>query len=113
MKKIFFIFIFFVYSFFSYADNNQQKKIDDLFDQLKTASSYEDSQVIESQIWRLWITHPLKNNLTTLLADGSLYMSQNKLETAYETFTKTIELDSNWAEAWNKRATVLYLMGKY
>ena len=32
---------------------------------------------------------------------------------AYETFTKAIELDSNWAEAWNKRATVLYLMGKY
>ena len=30
-----------------------------------------------------------------------------------ETFTKAIELDSNWAEAWNKRATVLYLMGKY
>ena len=113
MKKIFFIFIFFVYSFFSYADNNQQKKIDDLFDQLKTASSYKDSKVIESQIWKLWITHPSKNNLTTLLADGSLYMSQNKLETAYETFTKTIELDSNWAEAWNKRATVLYLMGKY
>ena len=40
-------------------------------------------------------------------------MSQNKLEAAYETFTKAIELDSNWAEAWNKRATVLYLMGKY
>jgi tetratricopeptide (TPR) repeat protein len=40
-------------------------------------------------------------------------VSQNKLETAYETFTKAIKLDSNWAEAWNKRATVLYLMGKY
>ena len=40
-------------------------------------------------------------------------MSQNKLETAYETFTKTIKLDPNWSEAWNKRATVLYLMGKY
>ena len=40
-------------------------------------------------------------------------MSQNKLGMAYETFTKAIELDSNWAEAWNKRATVLYLMGKY
>ena len=113
MKKIFYIFIFFAYSCFSYADNNHQKKIDNLFAQLKTASSYEDSQVIESKIWELWITHPLENNLTTLLADGSLYMSQNKLETAYKTFTKTIELDSNWAEAWNKRATVLYLMGKY
>ena len=40
-------------------------------------------------------------------------MSQNKLEAVYETFTQTIELDSNWAEAWNKRATVLYLMGEF
>ena len=113
MKKLFYIFIFFTYSYFSFADTNQQKKIDDLFDQLKIASSYEDSKIIESKIWELWTTHPSENNLTALLADGSFYMSQNKLETAYETFTKTIELDSNWAEAWNKRATVLYLMGKY
>ena len=113
MKKIFYIFIFFSLTFFSYADDNQQKKINNLFDQLKTASSYEDSKEIESKIWELWTTHPSENSLTALLADGSFYMSQNKLETAYETFTKTIELDSNWAEAWNKRATVLYLMGKY
>ena len=113
MKKIFYFFIFFAYTNFSYADDNQHKKIDNLFEQLKKASSYEDSKEIESKIWELWTTHPSENNLTTLLADGSFYMSQNKLETAYETFTKTIELDSNWAEAWNKRATVLYLMGKY
>ena len=113
MKKIFYIFIFFTYSCFSFADNAQQKKIDDLFNQLKIASNYEDSKEIESKIWELWATHPSEKSLTALLADGSFYMSQNKLETAYETFTKTIELDSNWAEAWNKRATVLYLMGKY
>ncbi len=113
MKQIFFIFIFLVYSCFSYADDSQQKQIDDLFNQLKTTTNYEDSKKIESKIWKLWTTHPSENSLTALLADGSFYMSQNKLETAYETFTKTIELDSNWAEAWNKRATVLYLMGKY
>ena len=113
MKKIFYIFIFFSLTFFSYADDNQQKQVDDLFDQLKTSTNYEDSKKIESKIWELWTTHPSENSLTALLADGSFYMSQNKLETAYETFTKTIELDSNWAEAWNKRATVLYLMGKY
>ena len=113
MKKILYIFIFLVYSCFSYADESQQKQIDDLFYQLKTTTNYEDSKKIESKIWELWTTHPTENNLTALLADGSFYMSQNKLETAYETFTKAIELDSNWAEAWNKRATVLYLMGKY
>ena len=113
MKQILYIFIFLVYSCFSYANESQQKQIDDLFNQLKTTTNYEDSKKIESKIWKLWTTHPSKNSLTALLADGSFYMSQNKLETAYETFTKTIELDSNWAEAWNKRATVLYLMGKY
>ena len=111
MKQILYIFIFLVYSCFSYANESQQKQIDDLFNQLKTTTNYEDSKKIESKIWKLWTTHPSKNSLTALLADGSFYMSQNKLETAYETFTKTIEIDSNWAEAWNKRATVLYLMG--
>ena len=113
MKQVFYIIIFLAYSSFSFADDKQQKKIDDLFDQLKMASSYESSKEIESQIWELWITHPSEDSLTALLADGSSYMSQNKLETAYETFTETIELDSSWAEAWNKRATVLYLMGQY
>ena len=113
MKQILYIFIFFVYSYVSYADDNQQKQINNLFNQLKTATNYENSKKIESKIWELWSTHPSENNLTALLEDGSFYVSQNKLEAAYETFTKAIELDSNWAEAWNKRATVLYLMGKY
>ena len=40
-------------------------------------------------------------------------MMDNKLDSAYDKFTEAIELDPNWAEAWNKRATVFYLMGKY
>ena len=113
MKQILYIFIFLFYSCLSHANDSQQKQIDNLFNQLKTASSYEDSKKIESKIWEIWSTHPSENSLTALLADGSFYVSQNKLRTAFETFTKAIELDSNWAEAWNKRATVLYLMGKY
>ena len=113
MKQILYIFIFFVYSYVSYADDNQQKQINNLFNQLKTTTNYEDSKKIESKIWKLWSTHPSEDRLTALLEDGSSYVSQNKLEIAYDTFTKAIELDSNWAEAWNKRATVLYLMGQY
>ena len=113
MKQKIYIFIFFIYSCLSFANDNQQKQIDNLFNQLKTTTNYENSKKIESKIWELWSTHPSENSLTALLEDGSFYVSQNKLETAYDTFTKTIELDSNWAEAWNKRATVLYLMGKY
>ena len=39
-------------------------------------------------------------------------MAQNQLTSAHNVFSKAIELDPNWAEAWNKRATVLYLMGE-
>ena len=112
MKKFSFIFFIFLFSSSLFADD-YKKEIDKLFDQLKSTTSYQESKEIESKIWELWTTHPSENSLTALLADGSFYMSQNKLEIAYETFTKTIELDSNWPEAWNKRATVLYLMGKY
>ena len=113
MRKALFIFAFFIFSSFLFANESQQKQIDELFTKLKSSTNYYNSKKIENKIWELWTTHPSEKKLTNLLADGSNYMSQNKLETAYKTFSKTIELDPSWAEAWNKRATVLYLMGKY
>ena len=112
MKKISFIFIFILFSSSLLADDNK-KEIDKLFVQLKSALNFENSKKIEDKIWDLWTTHPSKSNLTKLLADGSSKMMDNKLDAAYDKFTEVIELDPNWAEAWNKRATVLYLMGKY
>tara|TARA_B100001057_G_scaffold500629_1_gene616742 strand:+ start:459 stop:1010 length:552 start_codon:yes stop_codon:yes gene_type:complete len=113
VKKIIYFFVIFTFSSFAQANENHKMQIDKLFDQLKVTTDFDSSQKIETKIWSLWTTHPSEESLTTLLTDGVSYMSQNKLETAYETFTKTIELDPKWAEAWNKRATVLYLMGKY
>ena len=112
MRKILFFFLIFFTTSLC-ADEYHQKQIDELFDQLKKAANFENSEKIESKIWDLWTTHPTKDSLTNLLADGSSSMSQNKLEDAYNIFTEVIEIDPNWAEAWNKRATVLYLMGKY
>ncbi len=113
MKKISFIFLFFIFSSSLFADDNHQREIDKLFIQLKSANDFENSKKIEDKIWDLWTTHPSKNSLTKLLADGSSAMMDNKLDAAYDKFTEVIKLDPNWAEAWNKRATVLYLMGKY
>ena len=112
MKNILFFFLIFFTTSLC-ADEYHQKQIDELFNQLKKAANFENSEKIESKIWSLWTTHPTKDSLTNLLADGSSSMSQNKLEDAYNIFTEVIEIDPNWAEAWNKRATVLYLMGKY
>ena len=68
---------------------------------------------VEDKIWELWTTHPSEDTLTELLAKGSEYMMQNQLTSAHNVFSKVIELDPKWAEGWNKRATVLYMMGNF
>ena len=40
-------------------------------------------------------------------------MSKGEWEKSYKVFSVIIDVAPNWAEGWNKRATVLYLMGKY
>ena len=51
--------------------------------------------------------------LTELLTQGSRLMNMGELSKAYELFTKIIVTEPDWSEAWNKRATVLYLMNQY
>ena len=112
MKKISFIFFIFIFTSSLFAEDNKDE-IDKLFIQLKSALNFENSKEIEDKIWDLWTTHPSQDNLTKLLADGSSAMMENNLDAALNKFTEAIKLDPSWAEAWNKRATVLYLMGKY
>ena len=113
MKKILLSIIFISLSSILYANENYDAKLDNLFNQLKSTSSSIDAKEIESKIWKMWTTHPSEESLTNLLAKGSYYMSQNQLTSAHNVFSKAIELDPKWAEAWNKRATALYLMGNY
>ena len=88
-------------------------KLNQLFEQLKKSNNYSIAFEIEIKIWNIWSTHPTHDNLTQSLAEGSGLMSKGELETAYRIFSTIIESAPDWAEGWNKRATVLYLMGRY
>ena len=112
MKNFFIFFYFLIISSTNVFANNINEKLNKLFEELKI-SSESSSFEIEQKIWKIWSTHPNKNNLTSLLAKGSNLVNQNKLYEAEAIFTKVIKLDPNWAEAWNKRATVLYLLGEF
>ena len=76
-------------------------------------SNNKTSSEIEQKIWKLWSTHPKDYELTLLLAKGSDAVNNNQFIKAIDIFTNVINLDPNWAEAWNKRATVLYMIGEY
>ena len=102
-------FIFFTSSSISIEINIQLNK---LFNDLKikdVSLSYQ----IEQKIWKLWSTHDNNEKLTKMLSEGSKLVNKQKLEEAIIIFSKVIELDPEWAEAWNKRATVFYMVGEF
>ena len=67
----------------------------------------------EQKIWEIWSTHPTDEKLTQELLKGSNLMQGDTIYESIKIFSELIELDPNWAEAWNKRATALYLIGDY
>ena len=88
-------------------------RLNKLFEQLKKSNNSSIAFEIEMKIWNIWSTHPTHDSLTQSLAKGSGLMSKGELESAYKIFSTIIESSPDWAEGWNKRATVLYLMGRY
>ncbi len=115
MKKIllytFVIFIFFGNTVADSKDRDVELNL--LFEQLKKSNSDSAAFEIEMKIWNIWSTHPTHDNLTQLLAKGSDLMYKGELEATYKIFSTIIESEPDWAEGWNKRAIVLYLMGRY
>ena len=111
MKKIFkTLLIFFSLQTFVFADQNI---LDKLFKELKTANNQKIAYTIEDQIWEIWTTHKSDNSLTQLMNYGTVLMNNKSLDEANKIFTKIINADPDWAEAWNKRATVYYLQKQY
>ena len=111
MKK-FLSFVLFIFFYSTHLMSDERKiRLDNLFSDLKknVPLSFE----IEEKIWEIWSTHPSDKNLTEMLAKGSNLMDNQRLQEAKIIFSRVIEKDPEWAEAWNKRATVLYLIGDY
>ena len=111
MNKILIIFILF-FSTTTLIANERNLELDKLFIDLKK-NDPTLSKNIELKIWDLWSTHPTDDKLTSILNEGSRLMQDNNLFRAISVFTEVIEMDPTWAEAWNKRATVYYMIGEF
>jgi len=116
MKKLAKIIILSFLIFNNVIAEERDNELNNLFKQLKN-SKITKAREIENKIWKIWITHPSEDRrgyrLTELLSQGSLLINQRKLNKAYILFSQIILEDPKWPEAWNKRATVLYMMGKF
>ncbi len=88
-------------------------RLPDLFERLKTATDAKTAQVTASNIWRIWSERPDDKRVANLLRQGIDQMNAGRLREAEMLFTSVIAAAPDFAEAWNKRATVYFLMGTY
>jgi tetratricopeptide (TPR) repeat protein len=68
--------------------------------------------VAEQSVWLVW-SRSGDAEVDRLFAIGLEQIGQRAGGAAIETFTRIIHKKPDFAEGWNKRATVYYLMGEY
>ena len=112
MKRLLLFFLIYLFSFTSLFANDRDVRLNQLFNELKVNKA-KVASIVEQEIWSLWSTHPTDDKLTARLEEGSMFVRNQQPNRARDIFTEVIKLDENWAEAWNKRATVLYMLGEY
>jgi tetratricopeptide (TPR) repeat protein len=66
----------------------------------------------ESAMWQVW-SRSGDAAIDRLFSDGVDQMNARQGEQAVDTFSEIIRRRPEFAEAWNKRATIYYLLGEY
>ena len=110
MRKILIAFLIFASSH-AFADQ-EDSRLEDLFDSLKSENDMFQAAGIAERIWQIWLEHE-DAQASSLMLRGIQQMNANDLYGALETFNRLIALKPEFAEAWNKRATIYWVMGNY
>lgn len=87
-------------------------RLNALFRALRGASSPEAAESIEAQIWTLW-TSSGNPEVDRLMAIGIAAMNRERYDLALGAFNQVVARAPKFAEGWNKRATVFYLLGDF
>ena len=82
-----------------------------LFDKLKAVTDQSEASNIEARIWELWLEPP-DDIAARAMEQISEAMSSSDLAVALQLSNELVESHPDYAEAWNRRATLFYLLGK-
>jgi len=104
--------ILYISIFLSPAQSSQKNILNNLFNQLEKVNNSQSAALLEEKIWSIWNEHPTNNKLTERLEFGTELMQYGDYNYALKIFDNIIDTDPKWSEAWNKRATVYFLMSQ-
>lgn len=109
----FFLAVFLAFSAsLSWAGSSTSASLDRLFGALQATSDPDEANRLTGLIWLIW-NHAEDPETDRLMTDGRIAMERLDFETALARFTAVIEREPDFAEGWNKRATLYYVMGRF
>ena len=94
------------------ADQNDPK-LDRLFAALQISLSNASAASLEREIWTIWTRYPDDQVINRQMDRAIKMMNAGRLDDAEAIFSAIISREPAFAEAWNKRATVLFFMGEF
>lgn len=86
--------------------------LDELFASLNGALEAITAAAVTREIWAVWLQHD-DAEVRALMDAGMRDLDARRWRNALGRFGAAIDLAPDFAEAWNKRATVYYLMGDF
>jgi tetratricopeptide (TPR) repeat protein len=92
--------------------DQKDPRLPDLFAILGDEGEPLRSQNTEREIWSIWTKHE-DEGINNLMVHGAQMMGAGKFDEALKSFNLIVATKPDFAEGWNKRATVHYLMGAY
>jgi tetratricopeptide (TPR) repeat protein len=89
-----------------------EDRLGPLFERLQATKDLAEAKRVEHQIWQEWVLAG-SDTIDILMAKGIRELERRTFEAALDTFSAIIALEPELPEAWNKRATVHFLMGDF
>jgi tetratricopeptide (TPR) repeat protein len=94
------------------AADQKDARLPALFEALQKAPDPVAALEVEAKIWAIWL-EANDPAIDQLMTEGSEAMGTQQYGRALEKFNAIIAQRPDFAEGWNKRATLYYLMGNY
>lgn len=86
--------------------------MDALFQLLAKSGDAVQAEAAETRIWEQWL-HSGSPSADLLLMRGIEALARGEYAASEQLLSRVIALEPDFAEAWNKRATLYFLQGKY
>lgn len=109
--RIIAVLILLAYSLASPADQNDPA-LDRLFERLTITTSDEEASNITREIWQRWTAND-DPEVSQLMQTGIRALNYSTYRRALQSFDRVIEMAPEFAEGWNKRATLYYHIKEY